>query len=259
MTTRPPRVPFKRPLAVIVGGDRYEVEATNLSRGGLYVKSDGAPPRGTAVSLELGAAGRWLGFAEGEVVWCKRRGFAVRFTEIRPNAQALVEHLVARGGTGERRRRKRGPAALAALLLMMGAAALWHPRARTRPPEPPPPAMVAAPPAMSVAAITAQAYPGEFRFQLPTGAVSELRVTVDDHQVSVTPGLKRGAVIRNVFTLPHPARLVIDVNGRQPKYSWQLEGSTVVKSVRVGARNHGTRVVVDLPDGKAGRVVTPTS
>jgi hypothetical protein len=112
---------------------------------------------------------------------------------------------------------------------------------------------------MSVAAITAQAYPGEFRFQLPTGAVTELRVSVDEREVAVTPSLRRGAVVRNVFMLPHPARLVIDVGGREPRYSWQLEGSTVVKSVRVGARNHGTRVVVDLPDGKTGRVVTPTS
>jgi hypothetical protein len=210
------------------------------------------------VSLELAAAGRWLGFAEGEVVWSRRRGFGVRFTEMRPNAQALVEHLVARGGTGGERPRKRRLLPLA--LLLIGAVAL-------RPHSPPRPAPVEAPlaqaqaaPAMSVAAtLAAQAYPGEFRFVLPTGAVSALQVTVDDHEVSVTPALKRGAVIRNVFMLPHPARLVIDVVGREPRYSWQLEGSTVVKSVRVGARNHGTRVVVDLPEGKSGRVVTPTS
>jgi hypothetical protein len=42
---------------------------------------------------------------------------------------------------------------------------------------------------------------------------------------------------------------VIDVGGREPKYSWQLEGAAALKSVRIGARNHGTRVVVDFPDG----------
>jgi hypothetical protein len=74
------------------------------------------------------------------------------------------------------------------------------------------------------------------------------------------PSLKKGAAVTHVFDLTHPARLVIDVSGRQPKYSWQLEGTQVVKSVRVGARNHGTRVVIDLPDlpeGKRYRVISP--
>src|SRR5262245_8536879 len=122
MVNRPPRVPFKRPLAVIAHGERQELEAANLSLGGVFVRADGGLPRGTPVTLELGAAGRWLGFAEGEVVWCKRRGYGVRFTELKPNAQALVEHLVARGGTGEGRRRRRWPAAVVAALLMMGTA-----------------------------------------------------------------------------------------------------------------------------------------
>src|SRR5207237_10831663 len=109
--------------------------------------------------------------------------FGVRFTDIRPNAQALVEHLVARGGTGEPRpRKRRARAALGALLLMMAGAAVWQPPP-ARQELPPPVAMPAAAlPVESVAAtLTAQAWPGEFRFELPTGGVTALRVTVDDH------------------------------------------------------------------------------
>src|SRR5205085_3940848 len=96
---RPPRVPFTRALSVRLEGDSQErLLATNLSRGGLFVKADRPPGRGTRVHLELAAAGRFLEFAEGEVAWVRRgsiwgrSGFGVRFTTLKPNAQALVEH-----------------------------------------------------------------------------------------------------------------------------------------------------------------------
>jgi hypothetical protein len=272
MNQRAPRVPFQRPLAVTPigeGDQRRQLQSLNLSLGGLFVKADEAPPLGTPISLELGAAGRYLGFAEGEVAWVRTRGdrgFGVRFTQLKPNAQALVEHLVARGGTGDAKPRQRHRGVLVGGLLLLaagGALALRH-KQRIEYVESAP-AVVArqndAPvPTMSVAPSLA-ALPGDFQFTLPTGAVSGLRVIIDDREVAVTPTLHKGASVLRIFKLDHPARLVIDVAGRPPRYSWQLEGSNVVKSVRVGARNHGTRVVVDLPEleGKSYRVALPTS
>jgi hypothetical protein len=263
MSQRLPRVPFHRPLAITPEGDeRRQLQALDLSLGGMFVKADESPPLGTRLSLELGAAGRFLGFAEGEVAWVRSRGdrgFGVRFTQLPPNAQALVEHLVARGGTGEKPVKKRGRGALVIALLVAAGGAL---ALRPRPPvhivqAPPPPPRVETP-AMSLPP-KLTALPGDFQFTLPTGAVTGLRVVIDDREVAVTPTLHRGAIVKRIFKLEQPARLVIDVSGRQPRYSWQLEGSNVVKSVRVGARNHGTRVVVDLPEleGKSYRVVTP--
>jgi hypothetical protein len=255
-------VPFARAICVATGDAEPRPHlAVNLSRGGLFVLADEAPACGARVRLELAAAGRYLDFADGEVAWVRARrpkGFGVRFTHLRPNAQALVEHLVARGGTGTpnpRPRRRMVAGVLVAAVSLAGG--VHHLRATRpeRPVSPPEPPAVSEPPPVS----TAKPYPGEFQLAVPTGAVTSLRVTVDENEVAVTPTLRRGTAIRNVFTLPHPARLVIDVNGRQPKYSWQLDGSTVVKSVRVGARNHGTRIVVDLPDERPGRVVIPTS
>jgi hypothetical protein len=220
------------------------------------------------VSLALAAAGRLLDFAEAEVVWSRpngrRSGFGVRFTNLRPRAAALVDHLVARGGTGTPLRRLRGAHFIVAGLVFATVAtgAFFGLRAGLSRAEPAPVMSVAprapAPPAPDP---TTQTFPGEFQFVLPTGGVSALRVTVKDEEVAVIPTLRKGAVIKKVFTLPSPARLIIDVGGREPRYSWQLEGTTVVKSVRIGARNHGTRVVVDLPEqnGKSYRVVTPPS
>jgi hypothetical protein len=272
--------------------DPLQLQASNLSLGGMFVQAGAAPAMGTRVALTLEAAGRWLDFAEAEVAWVGTRGFGVRFTNLRPRARALIEHLVARGGTGETSPR-RGPhgsrlALGAAVVLgvtcagMVGLQAWSRARAHHAVPVAPvvaqaaptvaPPATPPVVPTMSVVPeLTAQrpveaapkVFPGEFQFTLPTGGVSALRITINDHEVVVLPSLRKGAVIRKVFDLPHPARLVIDVGGREPKYSWQLEGTTVVKSVRIGARNHGTRVVVDLPDSldpkhTSYRVVPPT-
>jgi PilZ domain/AMIN domain len=284
---RPPRVPFVRGVCVTADGDGegQEFKAVNLSLGGLFVRAERAPLPGTHVQVDLEAAGRFLFLADGEVVRAaieKDGGFGVRFTNLRPNAQALVEHLVARGGTGGElepgSRASRAARLVVAMALVAGAgtaAQLLTPRKSA-----PVRAIanvianvstsalanatasvmsVAAPPPVDPAA---HPYPGDFQFTLPTGAVSTLRVRIDDGEVAVMPTLHKSAAVKAVFTLAHPARLVIDVAGRQPRYSWQLEGTTVVKSVRVGARNHGTRVVVDLPerpDGQRYRVVTPNS
>jgi hypothetical protein len=91
---------------------------------------------------------------------------------------------------------------------------------------------------------------------VPTGAVASLRIHVRDDEITVVPELRRGVLVQRVFMLQSPPRLVIDLGGREPKYSWQLDGS-VFKQVRVGARNHGTRVVVDLDENQKVRVLTP--
>jgi phosphoribosylamine-glycine ligase len=57
-------------------------------------------------------------------------------------------------------------------------------------------------------------------------------------------------MLKHIFDMPRPNRLVIDATGREPRYSWQLDGHSAVKSVRVDARNRGTRVVVDLVEGQ---------
>ena len=277
---RPPRVPFARGVCITADGeDSHELAAVNLSLGGLFVRAERAPLPGTHVQIDLEAAGRYLYLADGEVVRAaieKDGGYGVRFTHLRPNAQALVEHLVARGGTGgEVAPRPWSRAAKLALAVVFVAGAgftaqLLTPRRHASLDtiagalagaggNAVANAMSVAPPPVAPAA---HPYPGDFQFTLPTGAVSTLRVRIDDGEVAVTPTLHKNTAVKAVFTLTQPARLVIDVAGRQPRYSWQLEGTTVVKSVRVGARNHGTRVVVDLPerpDGQRYRVVMPNT
>ena len=248
----------------------------------MFVAAKDAVPLGTRVSLALAAGGRMLDFAEAEVVWVQpASGFGVRFTKLRPRARALVEHMVARGGTGEqeavepkaRLPRRRQVAVAGAMVVGVCAAALGlHALGKPRPPSPPIVAAHApfqAMPLSSAPVLTAPAptppagvYPGEFQVTLPTGGVTALRISVTDAEIAVTPVLHRGSAIRHVFKLASPPRLVIDVAGRQPRYSWQLEGSAAVKSVRVGARNRGTRVVVDLHEPldishMTYRVVTP--
>jgi hypothetical protein len=262
------------------GEDSHELAAVNLSLGGLFVRAERAPLPGTHVQIDLEAAGRYLFLADGEVVRAaieKDGGYGVRFTHLRPNAQALVEHLVARGGTGgevQRHPASRAARILTALVFAAGAGTAAHFLTKHAPIGATAIAGVihnvptsAFGEVMSVAPAppvnpAAHPYPGDFQFTLPTGAVSTLRVRIDDGEVAVMPTLHKNAAVKAVFTLTQPARLVIDVAGRQPRYSWQLEGTTVVKSVRVGARNHGTRVVVDLPerpDGQRYRVVMPNS
>src|SRR5262249_16161869 len=146
-----------------------QLEAVNLSRGGLFVKSEQSLPEGTRVSLELAAAGRLLDFAEGEVAWIDNDGFGVRFTYLRPPAAGVVDHLVARGGRGQwvkidppKRGRRRPAVVLGVLLCVAGGAAWQHGRKPPKievaaAPHPAPPASMSLPPAVD---LTAQAFPG---------------------------------------------------------------------------------------------------
>jgi hypothetical protein len=258
-------------VSVLPDGDFQSwmhLSSANLSLGGMFVINDGEPVLcGTRVSLALEASGRLLDFAQAEVVHCAPTGFGVRFIHLRPRARALVEHLVARGGTGGpvgKRRRRKTTLPFAALALGLGGAALLG--AHTRAPQlaataavmapiAPPPAKVLEPPAPPPVVKPVEA-PRTLEVAVPTGAVSSLRIRVRGEDIAVEPLLHRGVLVQRVFTLASPPRLVIDVSGREPRYSWQLDG-TLFKSVRVGARNHGTRVVVDLDEKQKVRVVTP--
>jgi hypothetical protein len=249
----------------------------NLSLGGMFVASETALPPGTAVALALEASGKQLEFAEAEVVWQAPSGFGVRFTKLRPRARALVEHLVARGGTGEMRavsssggtQTRWKIAAIGALVAVIGASAAVALGVRASRARAVAAAAVAATPAPAPTALTAAAAPveptiapGDYEVALPTGAVTSIKIAVSATEVAITPQLHKGAAVRHVFKLTSPPRLVIDVAGRIPRYSWQLDGNNVVKSVRVGGRNKGTRVVVDLPENLSGRtyrVVTPAN
>ncbi len=234
----------------------------------MLVRADRAFPPGTPVALALEAAGALLEFAQGEVVWQHRDGgIGLRFTRLSPRALALVEHLVARGGTAylappvaaspPRRGRSWRSPALGACALLATVALLvgWRLSARHPSDVAAPATVIAAPaltrpaaPAVVPAAASVEVTPRESEIAIPTGAVRSIRITLTNQEVSVEPALRRNAVIKRIFNLARPPRLVIDVAGREPLYSWQLEGNAVVKSVRVGARDHGTRVVVDLPD-----------
>jgi hypothetical protein len=263
---RAPRVPFARPVCITTGSDHapLRLSAADLSRGGLFVACARPPATGTRVCVALHAAGRDLPFAEAEVAWRRERGnsgFGLRFTRLRPRAAELVELLVACGGTSRwatpsasaRRITRRTHALLRAMLPVAALAAAFsmvrlrssgpapasHAVGRT--PDPTAPLCVAKPPAPTTTA---------YEIAIPTGAVRALRLSVSNGEMAVEPSLRRGTKVARVFNLPQPPRVVIDVVGREPRYSWQLEGNAAVKSVRVGARHHGTRVVLDLHEGE---------
>jgi uncharacterized protein (TIGR02266 family) len=109
---RPPRVPFVRPVHVSRedGSGAQWLLASNLSEGGLFVRTAEPPPIGTRLRLDLEARGQTLRFAEAEVIWSRPMditrmnqglpGFGVRFDALAADSQSLVQHLVDVGGTG---------------------------------------------------------------------------------------------------------------------------------------------------------------
>jgi hypothetical protein len=107
-SSRSERVPFARPVHVtpldcseqplrLVGG--------NLSRTGMFLRSNLLLPAGTKVSLAFEAKGQPLPFAEAEVIWQRAptadggtAGFALRFTRfLNQRGPELVEQLVSLG------------------------------------------------------------------------------------------------------------------------------------------------------------------
>ncbi len=99
------RVRFVRPVHVRQqAGEAQRLMCSNLSDGGMFIRTPVPPQEGTPVDLSLEARGRTLPFARGEVVFCLPEdqarvmgclpGFGLRFTSLEGRARALVERLV---------------------------------------------------------------------------------------------------------------------------------------------------------------------
>lgn len=102
------RIKFLRPVHVRVvegNGPTRRLFASNLSTGGMYIRTPQPYAKGTRVELLLEAKGRILPFAFGEVAFEMRPdeakrfgrlpGFGVKFTAMKPKARELVEVLTA--------------------------------------------------------------------------------------------------------------------------------------------------------------------
>ncbi len=83
---------------------------------------------------------------------------------------------------------------------------------------------------------------------LPSGGATALSWRQGaDGAIEVKVSLADGAGVDRVFALKAPSRLVIDLTGDSPSGSARADGDgAVVGSVRVGAREGGTRLVLDL-------------
>jgi len=106
---RPPRVPFDRPIRVVVvegdstGPAQRRMVAGNLSRGGMYIQGKNPPAQGSRLDLSLESTGGTVPLGEAEVVWARAEsGCGVRFTTVGPNGEALLEALLKHGGTSSR-------------------------------------------------------------------------------------------------------------------------------------------------------------
>ncbi|MGQ0505471.1 MAG: PilZ domain-containing protein [Myxococcaceae bacterium] len=105
---KPPRsrrVRFVRPVEVRAGeGQTRRMVSSNLSEGGMFLRTPEILPQGTALEIALEAQGRSLRFAAAEVVFALRPeiaeklgclpGVGVRFTDLQQNSKALVDHLM---------------------------------------------------------------------------------------------------------------------------------------------------------------------
>ncbi len=102
---RSKRVRFLRPVVVRPpDGQPARLISSNLSGGGMFIRTPLPPAEGTTVEVALEARGRALPFAHGEVVFrlpetqarmlgCAP-GFGLRFTRLEGKSRALVDHLL---------------------------------------------------------------------------------------------------------------------------------------------------------------------
>lgn len=107
---RPPRVRFIHPvwLQPIEPGEKVQrLHSTNLSTGGMFIRSYTPPATGTQYELLLESKGKAFRLARAEVIWqgpgfsASAAGFGVRFLDVRPRAQELIEYLVGHSMTLE--------------------------------------------------------------------------------------------------------------------------------------------------------------
>jgi uncharacterized protein (TIGR02266 family) len=104
--SRPPRVPFQRPVRVRSAdgvGPSKRLWALNLSVGGMFIRSADPLPLGTRVRIEVEWAATVIPLAEAEVVWRREMGeeqsagFGLRFTRVDHAARELLSSLVKLG------------------------------------------------------------------------------------------------------------------------------------------------------------------
>jgi hypothetical protein len=94
------------------------------------------------------------------------------------------------------------------------------------------------------------------RVGLPSGGATAVSWREVSGVLEVTVALADGAEVERAFALSAPARLVIDLASVPPAGSVRTESADArVAAVRVGAREGGTRLVLDLasPAGKVER------
>jgi len=199
---RRPRVPFVRPVHVSQhdGSGARWLLASNISEGGLFVRTPQPPAVGTRLRVDLEARGQSLRFAEAEVVWSRPvdvtrlsqalPGFGVRFLPLGEESGSLVRHLVDVGGTG------RGQAKTVPFS---------SPEAFSRPSREP----LHAPAAAMVDALlpTDRAPTGEWSTLPPPNPQTEPRVVVNMEDPLIALGdeeplLDRGSVAANPAELP---------------------------------------------------------
>ncbi len=109
---RLPRVPFERPLRIREGGRVVRLKAENLSLGGMFVQAEQPLDVGARIKVSLESREQALLLGEAEVVWRRSgsypgegklgsHGFGLRFLNLEPTAQSLVEAVVRHGGTSQ--------------------------------------------------------------------------------------------------------------------------------------------------------------
>lgn len=109
------------------------------------------------------------------------------------------------------------------------------------PPAPPAPAVRAPPPSQSGSA------------RLPSGGAASVSWKQSGNAIEVSVALADGARIDRAFALSTPSRLVIDIDRVKPSGSAEVKGDgSLVRSVRVGQRENGTRLVLDLSRPASG-------
>ena len=104
---RSPRITFIRPMRVrpaTFGVAPVRLFSSNLSRGGVFLRSSRSWAPGTRLELFLEIGGHIRPFAEGEIAYtlcppaayeaCRLPGFGVKFTSLGPRSQGLLEVLL---------------------------------------------------------------------------------------------------------------------------------------------------------------------
>jgi hypothetical protein len=90
------------------------------------------------------------------------------------------------------------------------------------------------------------------RLTLPSGALQAFSWSEQAETIRIDLEPAPGARVARVLLLAGPPRLVVDLDGKAPKKSYELEAPALwIKQVRLGPHGTSTRVVVDLKHSPA--------